>query len=82
MMASERVERAIILFRSKLVILQRSDRLFEQQWRPPGVCLAFGHSWCDKRVIVELPNLIHNVAPKRADIGRLTRHIIPLGAAR
>jgi hypothetical protein len=47
-------------------------RLFEQLWRPLGVCLAFGHSWCDKRVIVEPANLIHNVAPKRADIGRLT----------
>src|SRR5260370_2400214 len=47
-------------------------RLFEQLWRPLGVCLAFVHSWCDKRVIVDLPNLFHNVAPKRPDIIRLT----------
>jgi hypothetical protein len=34
-------------FRSKLVILRRSNSLFDQQWRASGVCLAFGHSWCD-----------------------------------
>jgi len=47
-----------------------ADRLFEEQWRPSRICLAFGHSWCDKRVIGESPNLIHNLAPNRAEIGQ------------
>jgi hypothetical protein len=68
---------AVLLFpfRSKRLLTPRPDRLFEEQRKPSGVCLAFGHSWCDKRVIGESPNLIHNVAPNRAEIGRLSADI-------
>jgi hypothetical protein len=53
-----------IAFSFERVLTPRPDRLFEEQRKPSGVCLAFGHSWCDKRVIGEPLNLIHNVAPK------------------
>jgi hypothetical protein len=42
------VERVIILFCSKLVILSWSDLIAEQHWRPSGIGLAFGHFSCDK----------------------------------
>ena len=40
-----------------------------------SVGLAFSDYSCDKIVIGEPPNLIQNVAPKRAEIGQLTVHI-------
>jgi hypothetical protein len=71
--ASQRGSDTTIPFSFERVLTPRPDRLFEEQRKPSGVCLAFGHSWCDKRVIGESPNLIHNVAPNRAKIGRLVQ---------
>ena len=68
--APECIESAIILFSFEIDQYSGSRPLVEQHWRPSGVCLAFGHSWCDKRVIGEPSNLIHHVTAERADIGR------------
>jgi hypothetical protein len=46
-MASERIETAIFLFSFEIDPIRRSNCFFDQQWRAPGVCLAFGNTWRD-----------------------------------
>src|SRR5260370_24974607 len=50
-------------FRSKLVLLLASDRLFEQYWRPSGGCLCIRTLMVLQRVIVEPPKLLPKGAP-------------------
>jgi hypothetical protein len=74
--ASEPIETAIFLF----FVLNWSDSvgptvcLINNGWHPASVLHSeiHGATMVRKRVIGEPPNLIHDVAPKRADIGRLT----------
>ena len=69
--ASERIERAIIFFRSKLVITQRAGRLLSNTGGHAASGRCIRTLMVRQRVIGEPPTLIHNVAPKRAEIGRL-----------
>jgi hypothetical protein len=47
--------------------------------RPFSVGVALRDDSCDKILIGESPNFIHNVAPKRAEIGQLTPDNAPAG---
>jgi hypothetical protein len=71
--ASERGSGTTILFSFERGLNLRADRLFAKHWRPSGICLAFGPSLCDKRLIGESSNLNHNLALKRAAIGQLVQ---------
>jgi hypothetical protein len=59
-----------------MCLLGRTTTLPEQTLaailHPFSLGLAFRDCSCDKIVIGEAPNLIHNVVPKRAEIGQVT----------
>src|ERR1017187_10552437 len=62
-------------FRSKLVILRRSNLLLINNGAHPASALHSdirGATMVRKKVIEEPQNLNHNVVPKRAEIGRCT----------
>ena len=79
--ASEPISGITILFSFERGLTRRPGRVFDKQLRPSGVCVAFGHSWCDKRIIGESLNLVHNVAPIAAEIGQLTGDIASFSGA-
>src|SRR5215510_3665052 len=67
----ERCESAIISFSFELGHTRSPAACLSNGWRNPGCGLAFRDSECDNRLTGESPDRVHNVPPKRAEIGRI-----------